>query len=165
MTLAPILLSYLLWQTPMADIKTNTNQPEKPVVWASIAYVNTKGRKGPGLQYPIVWVYNPKGLPVQVLRRASEWSQVKDMQGEVLWMANRVLEQQNTALVIASEPVPLIADSRKRNKVLVRLAKNVVVNIQACEAKQCLVRVRDKKGWVDKTALWGPVQTRRRKKT
>ncbi|MBL4597101.1 MAG: hypothetical protein JKX99_11055 [Robiginitomaculum sp.] len=152
MSFAPLFIAVAMWQGAIVA-------PEPPAKnWASIGFTNTNGRTGPGADYPIKWVYNPRGLPVIVLHKASEWSKIEDMDGEVLWMHNSVLRTRLTALVIAEQPVPLLADTKKRKKVLARLAKHVVVRIESCAQQQCLVRVDNKKGWLPKTALWGPVQ-------
>ncbi len=141
---------YLFWQSaPSAAVPNNTQ-------WASLVYNRTNGRIGPGQTYSIKWEYHRKNLPVIVLRKASQWSQVKDMDGDVIWMHNSVLRERKTALVIGTTPISLFGKGRKKNRPIARLQPGVLVRILTCTPTRCQIRVQDKTGWIDAQALWGP---------
>jgi SH3-like domain-containing protein len=136
-----------------AEIIPEQQQPNE--VWASLIYKSTNGRAGPGKAFHKLWIYHRKYLPVKILRKSSQWSQIKDMDGTVLWMHNSVLNKRKTALVISTQPAYLYGIGRKREKTIARLAPNVIVRIDICEKVQCKVRIKDQIGWINIADLWG----------
>lgn len=147
---------FSLWQTP---VQAAASQPAQSTQWVSLSYGRTYGRAGPGRDYPIRWEYHRKNLPLLLLRRASEWSRVQDVDGDITWMHNSLLsDNRPTAIVIATEPVPLYALGTKKQKTLARLAPGVVLRIESCQDIWCTVRIKDKKGRVRANTLWGAVQ-------
>jgi SH3-like domain-containing protein len=155
MFLSAAALILALWQSEPQTIGNDTQSSH----WASLGYARTNGRTGPGEDYTIRWVYHRKYLPVQVLRRASEWSQIKDVDGDVVWIHNAQLRTRKMAFVIGEAPALLMGARRKRRKSIARLAPGVLVRIESCQIEECQIRVRDKTGWIAKSALWGPVDT------
>lgn len=45
-------------------------------------------RKGPGTDYPIAWVFERAGLPVEVVREYGIWRQIGDSDGSQGWGAS-----------------------------------------------------------------------------
>jgi hypothetical protein len=56
------------------------------------------GRKGPGKDYPTVYVYHAKGLPVQVIDETSDWRRICDPDGTALWVASPMLDGRRTVM-------------------------------------------------------------------
>jgi len=144
----------LIASSTIAVAKTEVNQ-EIDQKWASLVFPNTNGRAGPGDEFHIIWIYNRRYLPVRILRKARHWSKIEDMDGTVLWMHNSVLNKRKTALVISAQPTYLYGTGRKREKVIARLAPNVIVIIDVREKSWCQVRIKDQAGWVNIADLWG----------
>ncbi|MBL4617620.1 MAG: hypothetical protein JKY46_07965 [Robiginitomaculum sp.] len=130
-------------------------QKETKEVWASLVYKKTNGRAGPGTEFHKLWIYHRKYLPVKILRKSREWSKIEDMDGTVLWMHNSVLNKRKTALVISAQPAYLYGIGRKREKIIARLAPNIIVRIDTCEKSWCQIRIKDQTGWINTTDLWG----------
>lgn len=133
---------------------------ERAIGWVSLRYQRTNGRMGPGKDYAIAWEYHRRGLPMEVLRRSSEWTRVRDFDGDVVWMHNAVLRQRATALVIAGAPVNLRTNNKRRLRVIARLAPGVQVRVLDCDPTFCLVRVKDLEGRMAKNRLWGNVSVK-----
>lgn len=158
----PVLLCFLLLQGVSA-----TNAHAQPVVaadqelqqhsWASLVYRKTNGRAGPSRAFPKIWVYHRKYLPIKVLRRASQWSKVEDMDGVVLWMHNSVLANQRTALVVSATPAYLYGLGNNRDKVTARVTKGVIMRIDICDQTHCKVQIKGQQGWMERSALWGSI--------
>ena len=73
-----------------------------------LRYVSLKAdrvflRQGPGTDYPIAWVFQRAGLPVEVLREFEVWRQVRDAGGTVGWVHGSLLSGRRTALVLPWE--------------------------------------------------------------
>lgn len=150
-------------QTTQAAQQPAANAPEpagKIVGWASLQYQRTNGRAGPGRDYDVVWEYHERGLPMAILRRSSEWTRVQDFDGDIVWMHNSVLRDRATALVTKGEPADLVAGSKRRERVLARVAPGVLVRVLGCDTDTCEVRVRDREGRIAKNRLWGNVSVK-----
>jgi len=148
------VLLLLIASSTKAISQTKVSEETHPK-WASLVYEQTNGRAGPGTEFHKLWIYHRKYLPVRILRQASEWSKIEDMDGTVLWMHNSVFHTRKTALVISAQPTYLYGTGRNREKVIARLAPNVIVRIDVCEKSWCQVRIKDQTGWVIATDLWG----------
>jgi SH3-like domain-containing protein len=51
----------------------------------SLAAAKVHGRRGPGLDHRIDWIYQTAGLPVQVLEEADSWRRIRDPAGDRVW--------------------------------------------------------------------------------
>ena len=54
-------------------------------------------RTGPGVRYPIDWVYARQGLPVQVIGEFEAWRQIRDSEGSTGWVHRTMLSGRRTA--------------------------------------------------------------------
>lgn len=156
-----MLMVWVLAGMLQATQATEKHEAEPAAIgWASLQYQRTNGRAGPGKDYAVVWEYHERGLPMAVLRRSSEWTRVRDFEGDVVWMHNSVLRDRATALVTRGEPVDLLVGSQRRPRVVARLAPGVLVRVLGCSAGTCHVRVRDMEGRMAKNRLWGNVSVK-----
>lgn len=117
-------------------------------------------RVGPGLHYPIEWVYVRSGLPLEIINEFGSWRRIRDWQGEVGWIYHALLSGNRTGMVepwSEGETVPMRVLPRTDARVAAQLASRVVVNINACDGKWCEVSLprRGLQGYVEQSALWG----------
>ena len=62
-------------------------------------------RTGPGSNYPIVWIYQRRGMPVEVVAEFESWRKIRDWQGTVGWVHQSMLDGRRGALVIGGERI------------------------------------------------------------
>ena len=74
-------------------------QDRKPPYWASIASGEAMMRTGPGRNYPGIWLYKRRDLPVRVLQLYPNWRKIEDPDGEQGWMLVTLLSDRRTAIV------------------------------------------------------------------
>ena len=60
-------------------------------------------RQGPGIEYPIAWVFRRAGLPLEVIKEFEGWRQVRDADGTTGWILGVMLSGRRTALVLPWE--------------------------------------------------------------
>ena len=48
-------------------------------------------RSGPGARYPIEWVYQQKGAPVEITAEFELWRKIKDWEGSQTWVHKSML--------------------------------------------------------------------------
>jgi SH3-like domain-containing protein len=112
-------------------------------------------RTGPGLNYPIEWVYQRRGLPVEVIDEFDTWRQIRDFEGTEGWVHQSMIDGQRTFL-ITNEVQPIVMTPEEHAKSAARLQKGVVGEIQECEASGwCLVSVKGYRGWIKHSDFWG----------
>ena len=82
-------------------------QDKTPPYWASIASGEAMMRTGPGKNYPGVWLYKRRDLPIRVLRVYPNWRLIEDPDGVRGWMLVTLLSDRRTAVVRGDEPRPI----------------------------------------------------------
>jgi SH3-like domain-containing protein len=119
-------------------------------------------RQGPGTEYPIAWVFQRVGLPVEVIREFEGWRQVRDAEGTTGWVLASALSGRRTALVLPWEakggerPNVLLRDEASENARAVALIEaGVLAAIIACDGSWCRVSVGGYRGYLEQPKLWG----------
>ena len=69
-------------------------------------------RTGPGVRYPIDWVFHRRALPIEIVAEFGTWRKIRDEQGAEGWVHRSMLSGKRTALTIGganSAPKPCAA--------------------------------------------------------
>ena len=121
-------------------------------------------RKGPGLQYPKVWIFRREGLPVEVLREHDRWREVRDSDGATGWVLHTLISRRRTALVTpwllkeaggSRELTPMRRRGEYRAALVAKLEPGTLVSLKRCDGKWCNVSVNRFRGYVEQVRLWG----------
>lgn len=112
-------------------------------------------RTGPGLRYPIKWVYTRENMPVEITQEFEEWRKVKDVDGEEGWINQAMLSGERTALVRADEPVSMREGESESTRLVARLEPLVVARLKKCDPLYCRLDAGGYEGWVERKFLWG----------
>ncbi len=115
-------------------------------------------RSGPGNQYPILWVYQRAGYPVEVMARYDNYYKLRDVEGEEGWVYLGMVSRKPTALVGGKTPANLSRSSSLGSPLVARLAPGVVVELESCEdvaevGTLCKVEAPGASGWINKRNL------------
>ncbi len=113
------------------------------------------GRKGPGKDYPAVFVYHMRGLPVQVVAETSEWRRICDPDGGAVWVNRAMIDGRRTVLARGPAPVDLLDTAKSPARVTGRLAARALASLAACQAGWCRVKAGGVSGWAPADRLWG----------
>ena len=123
--------------------------------FVSIATGKARARTGPGLKYPVEWVYQRDGLPVQVIKEFDNWRKILDIDGQGGWIHVSLLSGERTALVNTSKYAVMREAPNKKSEAIALLESDLVVEIERCLDQWCRVRRADFSGWVERNLLWG----------
>ena len=66
-------------------------QEKQPPYWASIASGQAMTRTGPGKNYPGVWLYQRRDLPIRVVKKYENWRLIRDPDGAQFTVTSRPL--------------------------------------------------------------------------
>ena len=64
---------------------------------------------GPGLDYRILWIYGPAGVPVQVIAETREWRKICDPDGAVAWVHRSVVSSRRAVFNTSNHELPIRA--------------------------------------------------------
>ena len=111
-------------------------------------------RTGPGVRYPIDWVYNRAGLPLEVIDEFETWRRVRDWEGSVGWVHQSMLSGDRMVMVMGKQHLLRRApDPAATGTALVE--PGVLAELRTCAGDWCEVRVRSLAGWIPRADLYG----------
>ena len=111
-------------------------------------------RTGPGIRYPIEWVYNRPGMPLEVIDEFETWRRTRDWQGTIGWVHQSMLTGRRRALVVGAER--LLRRAPKESAAGLALVEpGVIARLLRCAEDWCKVEVQSLEGWLKKSAIFG----------
>lgn len=130
-------------------------QDKRPPYWASIASGLAMTRTGPARNYPGIWLYQRRDLPVRVLKKYESWRLIEDPDGAKGWMLVTLLSDRRTALVKGGEPRPIRTDPNEGARVRYLASPGVVGRVDKCGGGWCRIEIGKRKGFIRTGHLWG----------
>ena len=113
-------------------------------------------RAGPGVQYPVEWVYYRAELPVEVIAEYYTWRKVRDWQGSQGWVHQSILSS-NRTLIVTGGLRTLRRKVDTQSPAVARVEANVVGRLLECPdgLTWCEVEIDGFKGWLRRVEFWG----------
>jgi SH3-like domain-containing protein len=111
-------------------------------------------RTGPGIRYPIDWVYQRRGLPVEVIGEFDTWRRIRDHEGTVGWVHQSMLRGTRTVLLRDRLRV-LRQDPEDGAPAVARLEPGVIGELDRCAGAWCQIEVEGLKGWIRRGEIYG----------
>lgn len=112
-------------------------------------------RTGPGLRYPIAWVYKRQYLPVKIVERFEYWRKIEDFEGEEGWVHKSLLSGKRYGMANRQQIVKIYRKPNASSSVVAQIERHVIVMLSECNARWCKIHHGDIKGWMQKKKLWG----------
>jgi SH3-like domain-containing protein len=122
--------------------------------FASLRSGEVNLRTGPGLRYPIEWVYVRRGLPVEIIAEYDIWRRVRDPEGTEGWVSKTELTGKRSAIVTGNGH-DLRDAHDDQAAVLAHLEAGAMGQIVYCAQEWCKVKFDGVRGFLRKTAFWG----------
>jgi SH3-like domain-containing protein len=115
-------------------------------------------RRGPSNDHDVAWVFQRKGLPVEIIAEFDNWRRIRDSDGEEGWVYQSMLSGKRTALVAPwrkEDALPLHSASDPSSGLIAKLRPGVVALIEKCNGRWCEIAAGGYEGWIDQQMLWG----------
>lgn len=116
-------------------------------------------RTGPALHYPVRWVFQKPGLPVEVIQEFDNWRKIRDRDGAEGWVHQSLLSGARGVVVKGAEggePLPLRHDPEENTPLVARIEPGTVARLEVCnDGGWCEIKVQGFDGWIEKPLLWG----------
>jgi SH3-like domain-containing protein len=149
------LLALSIVAAALIQTSAEAQRDRQPPYWASITANDALMRTGPGQNYPAVWRYVRRGMPMRVVETYPNWRKLQDPEGATGWMLVRLLSDARTGMVTGSEPRPLHADPDDGSRVRYRAEPGVIGRIEGCADGWCELDVDGRRGFIRENFLWG----------
>lgn len=130
-------------------------QEKKPPYWASIASGEAMMRTGPGRNYPGIWLYKRRDLPIRVIQVYPNWRKIEDPDGEQGWMLVTLLSDRRTGIVKPGSPRDIHSKADANSPVRYRAEHGVVGRLEKCDGAWCRIQIGKRKGWIAQGDVWG----------
>ena len=130
-------------------------QDKQPPYWASIASGQAMTHTGPGRNYPNVWLYQRRDLPVRVVKKYENWRLIQDPDGAQGWMLVTMLSDRRTAIVKPGKARPVRVGAYDGAKPQYMAEPGVVGRLAKCEDGWCRIEIGSRKGYIRISDLWG----------
>ena len=122
--------------------------------FASLRASKVHLRTGPGVRYPVEWVFVHRSLPVEIVAEFENWRKVRDWQGAEGWVHRTMLSGTRTAIVRGGVQ-PVRRDPDPAAPLIARVEEKVVGNVIECSGEWCRVEFAKKRGWIRREHIWG----------
>lgn len=166
--LSGALLAALLWAGPLPAQETGdgseTAEAERPPPpgrtglplprFVTLRADEVNLRIGPGIRYPIDWVYRRAGLPVEIVDEFDTWRRIRDWQGTEGWVHQSMVQGQRGILVTGKRHTLRRRPAADAPGVAL-VDAGVVGVLESCEPEWCEVTVGGYSGWLEREAFYG----------
>ena len=111
-------------------------------------------RTGPGVRYPVDWIFVSRDMPVEIVAEFENWRKVRDWQGTEGWVHRSMLSGKRTAVVNGGVQ-PIRRNPDPNATLTARVMEKAVVRILKCDGDWCRIKIGKKRGWMRRTHIWG----------
>jgi len=111
-------------------------------------------RTGPGVRYPIKFIFNKEYLPVEVIKEFDVWRQIRSRDGDEGWVHKSLLSGKRT-VIITGHIQTLFKKPDEGTKPVVKLEPGVIANLDHCDNGWCNLKIASYEGWIKRENLWG----------
>ena len=126
--------------------------------FVSLASDTVHMRAGPGVRYPITWIYKRRGTPFMVMAEHEYWRKVRDGEGTEGWMHRSLLSNRRMG-VLRGGVADLYALPNSNSRVTLRAEPGVIGKLLECKKSWCRMTLGNIKAWIPRTAIFGTLDT------
>lgn len=115
-------------------------------------------RRGPSSDHAVAWVFQRKGMPVEIVAEFENWRRVRDSDGEEGWILQNMLTGKRTAVVAPwrrGQAMPLYSKASGDSPLIAKVSAGVVSEVSSCTGEWCAINAGGYGGWIEQAMLWG----------
>jgi SH3-like domain-containing protein len=115
-------------------------------------------RRGPSSDHPVAWVFQRKGLPVEIVAEFENWRRIRDSDGEEGWILQSMLAGKRTAVVApwrGTQLTTLYSAANRQSAAAAKLAAGAMGDVTNCDGHWCEINASGYDGYVEQDMLWG----------
>ena len=115
-------------------------------------------RRGPSSDHAVAWVFQRKGLPVEIVAEFENWRRIRDSDGDEGWILQNMLTGKRTAVVApwrAGKTVAMHSSAGPDSSLVAKLSAGVLSEVSSCTGDWCEISAGGFDGWIEQSMLWG----------
>ena len=110
-------------------------------------------RMGPGLDYPVKFIYKKKYLPVKIIDKKENFRKVIDHKKNSGWIHISQLKKVNSIIVLSSRI--LFKKPTFYSKPIANIERGKLLVLAKCKKNWCKVSSQNYSGWINIDNVWG----------
>ena len=110
-------------------------------------------RMGPGLDYPVKFIYKKKYLPVKVIDKKENFRKVIDHKKNSGWVHISQLKKVNSIIVLSNRI--LFKKPSFNSRPIANIDSGRLLVLKKCKKDWCEVSSQNYKGWINMDDVWG----------
>ena len=122
--------------------------------FASLRADEVNVRAGPGVRYPVKWVFVRKLMPVEIIAEFDTWRKIRDWEGAEGWV-HRAMLSGRRSIVVTGKVATLRRQASKESPAVARLGPGMIATVETCDKVWCQVVARGFEGWIERHGIWG----------
>ena len=113
-------------------------------------------RTGPGVQYPVEWVYQRQNLPVAIIAEYRTWRKVRDWQSTQGWVHQSMLSGKRS-IIVTGKRRSLRSNADTKSPAVALIESGVIARLEQCPTGGgwCRIKADGMGGWLRKVEFWG----------
>lgn len=115
-------------------------------------------RRGPSSDHAVAWVFQRKGMPVEIVAEFENWRRIRDSDGEEGWILQNMLTGKRTAVVAPwrrGQTMALYSTASGDSPLVAKVSAGVVSEVSSCTGEWCAIKAGGYGGWIEQSMLWG----------
>jgi SH3-like domain-containing protein len=141
---------------PAGNLGTVTKLPLPRFVTLKAEKVNV--RRGPSSDHPVAFMFQRKGMPVEITAEFENWRKIRDSDGAEGWILQSMLSGRRNAYVAhwsSGKVLDLHLEPALNSAISARFAPGVLAAIKGCDGQWCEVSAEGHGGFAEQSQLWG----------
>ena len=110
-------------------------------------------RMGPGLDYPVKFIYKKKYLPVKIIDKKENFRKVIDHKRNSGWIHISQLKKVNSVIVLSNRI--LFKKPTFNSKPIANIESGKLFVLEKCKKNWCEVSSQNYSGWINMDNVWG----------
>ncbi len=128
--------------------------------FVSLKSGRVNSRIGPGLSYPVDWMYLKPGLPMEIIQEYDNWRRVRDSEGAEGWINQSLLSGRRTGIAAPWQrgkeaQISLLSRPEKGAGAVAVVEPGVIGTIRSCNGEWCEMSFDGHTGWLSQGLVWG----------
>ncbi len=157
MRLTATILAVLLSSTTFLEATAQTQDGQLPLPrFVSLRADEVNLRTGPGVQYPVEWIFQRQNLPVEIVKEYRTWRLIRDQQGTQGWIHQSMLSGRRTFQVTGKDRT-MRAKPDSESRPVAKIEDGAVGELLGCPSGSgwCRVRAGGVEGWLRRVEFFG----------
>ena len=153
--MAPIMSAVRADEAPSQPGKARGPETNLPLPrFVSLRAEKANVRRGPSLSHKIDWIFQRKGMPLELTAEFGHWRRVRDSDGAGGWVHFRLLSGVRT-VIVEQDLLALHSRPDPASQINAYAEAGVIAHLGKCNETMCIISAGGSRGWAEKKALWG----------